>query len=44
MPGFDWILVMDRGEIKGQGSHEDLLATVPLYQKLYESEKALSNF
>ena len=44
MPGFDWILVMESGEIKGQGTHQTLLNENALYQRLYESEKALSTF
>ena len=44
VPGFDWILVMDKGQIVDQGKHEDLVTNSPLYQELYESERELSSF
>ncbi|MBV8781236.1 MAG: ABC transporter ATP-binding protein [Phycisphaerae bacterium] len=34
----DTIVVMDRGQIVGQGKHEELLATCPTYQNLYERQ------
>jgi subfamily B ATP-binding cassette protein MsbA len=34
----DVIVVMERGKIVGQGKHEDLLATCPIYQQLYERQ------
>lgn len=34
----DSIVVMDRGRIVGQGSHEDLLRTCEIYQQLYEGQ------
>ena len=34
----DRIIVMDRGQIVGQGSHEQLLATCEAYASLYERE------
>lgn len=36
----DHILVMDKGQIVAQGSHETLLMNCPQYQKLYEEEHA----
>ena len=41
----DWILVLDRGRIVGQGTHEDLLNSCPLYQdiqNLQEMEKEVA--
>lgn len=41
----DWILVLDRGRIVGQGTHEDLLKSCPLYQdiqSLQELEKEVA--
>ncbi|HET6252096.1 MAG TPA: ABC transporter transmembrane domain-containing protein [Tepidisphaeraceae bacterium] len=34
----DEIVVMDRGQIVGQGKHEDLLRTCETYQQLYERQ------
>ncbi len=34
----DSIVVMDKGQIVGQGKHEQLLQTCPLYQQLYERQ------
>ena len=34
----DTIVVMDRGQIVGQGRHEELLATCETYQQLYERQ------
>ncbi len=34
----DSIVVMDKGQIVGQGRHEELLQTCPLYQQLYERQ------
>ncbi len=36
----DKILVMDDGKIKAMGTHEDLLLTSPLYQEIYETQRA----
>lgn len=36
----DKILVMDDGKIKAMGTHEELLLTSPLYQKIYETQMA----
>lgn len=36
--GADRILVMDKGQVVGQGGHEELLATCPLYAKLYNMQ------
>lgn len=36
----DKILVMDDGKIKAMGTHEELLLTSPLYQKIYEMQRA----
>jgi ABC-type bacteriocin/lantibiotic exporter with double-glycine peptidase domain len=44
LPNFDWVLVMDKGRIVSQGTHEDLLASSELYRQLYDSEKQLSQF
>ncbi|WP_059104584.1 ABC transporter ATP-binding protein [Shouchella shacheensis] len=34
----DSILLLEHGKMVGMGSHEELLATSPLYKKLYESQ------
>ena len=44
VPRFDWILVMNKGQIVDQGTHEDLIKDSSLYLELYESEQVLSNF
>lgn len=36
----DKILVMDAGKIKAMGTHEELLLTSPLYQEIYETQRA----
>ncbi|MBI5709806.1 MAG: ABC transporter ATP-binding protein [Candidatus Eisenbacteria bacterium] len=36
----DWILVLDRGRLAGQGTHAELLAGCPLYRRLVEHELA----
>lgn len=37
----DKILVMDDGKIKAMGTHEELLLTSPLYQEIYETQRAI---
>ena len=34
----DQILVLDRGQIVAQGTHEELLASSPIYQEIYQSQ------
>ena len=34
----DKIIILDEGEIKGSGTHEDLLKTNQIYQDIYESQ------
>ena len=34
----DLILVLDDGEIVGQGTHEELLADCEVYQEIYDSQ------
>lgn len=36
----DKIIVMDDGKIKAMGTHEELLLTSPLYQEIYETQRA----
>lgn len=36
----DKILVMDDGKIKAMGTHEELLLASPLYQEIYETQRA----
>lgn len=36
----DKILVLDNGNLVAQGSHEELLKSSPVYQKIYQSQKA----
>ncbi|WP_338443226.1 ABC transporter ATP-binding protein [Bacillus spizizenii] len=38
----DRIIVMDKGEIVGTGTHEELLKTCPLYKKMDESENYMN--
>ena len=35
----DKILVLDQGRLIGQGKHADLVATNPVYRKIYETQK-----
>ena len=35
----DRILVLDRGECVGLGSHEELLASCPLYRQMWETQQ-----
>ncbi|MBM3313046.1 hypothetical protein FJY70_00470 [candidate division WOR-3 bacterium] len=34
----DWIYVLDAGEVKEEGRHEDLLAKQGLYWRLYQRQ------
>ena len=34
----DKIVVLDDGRVHAQGTHEDLLASDPIYQEIYESQ------
>jgi ATP-binding cassette subfamily B protein len=34
----DKIIILDEGEIKGSGTHEELLKTNQIYQDIYESQ------
>lgn len=36
----DWIAVVEEGRVVGQGSHEDLMASSPAYQRLYRRQWA----
>lgn len=36
--GADWILVLDGGELVGQGTHDDLLETNEMYRGIYASQ------
>ncbi len=35
----DQIIILDKGKIKGIGSHEKLMQKLPLYQKMWRSQK-----
>ena len=35
----DRILVLDNGRLVGEGTHEELAATNPVYQEIYETHK-----
>ncbi|WP_242700598.1 ABC transporter ATP-binding/permease [Enterococcus sp. DIV0212c] len=35
----DRILVLDKGQLVGEGSHEELVKTNPIYQEIYETQK-----
>ena len=34
----DKILVLDDGQVKAEGTHQDLMATSPIYREIYESQ------
>lgn len=36
----DWILVMDEGQIVGQGTHKELLESCETYQEIYYSQRS----
>lgn len=35
----DRILVLDKGQLVGEGTHEELAKTNPIYQEIYETQK-----
>jgi ATP-binding cassette subfamily B multidrug efflux pump len=35
----DRILVLDKGQLVGEGTHEELAATNPVYQEIFETQK-----
>ena len=37
------IIVLDKGKIKGIGTHEELLRTLPIYQEIVQSQSSDSN-
>ena len=39
---FDWIIVLDQGEVVGQGRHGELLKNCPLYADLWRLEEQIS--
>ncbi len=34
----DKIIVLDEGQIKAEGTHEELMVTSPIYQEIYASQ------
>ena len=34
----DFILVLDGGRVVGQGKHEELLNSCPIYKEIYETQ------
>ena len=34
----DYILVLEGGQVVGQGKHSDLLKTCPIYQEIYQTQ------
>ena len=34
----DYILVLEGGQVVGQGKHEDLLKSCPIYQEIYQTQ------
>ena len=39
---YDKIIVLNEGEIVGQGTHQDLMNTCQIYQEMLEKEKKLN--
>jgi ATP-binding cassette subfamily B protein len=39
---FDWIVVLDKGSVVGQGAHDDLMKNCPLYSEMWELEEKIS--
>ena len=35
----DRILVLDEGKLVGEGTHSELVATNPIYQEIFETQK-----
>ena len=35
---FDWIVVLDKGSVVGQGKHDELMKNCPLYGEMWELE------
>ena len=40
---FDWIVVLENGSVVGQGEHEELMKTCPLYVEMWELEKQIAD-
>ena len=36
----DKILVLDEGRLAAEGTHEELLKTSPIYQEIYQTQRA----
>ncbi len=41
VPDYDWIIVLDKGKVIGQGKHDELLSNCPLYAELWRLEKQI---
>jgi len=39
---FDWIIVLNKGSVEGQGTHDDLMNNCPLYKEMWELEKEIA--
>ena len=39
---FDWIIVLNKGSVVGQGKHEELMENCPLYGEMWELEDQIS--
>ena len=39
---FDWIIVLNKGSVVGQGKHEDLMENCPLYVEMWELERQIA--
>ncbi|HIB20556.1 MAG TPA: ATP-binding cassette domain-containing protein, partial [Rhodospirillales bacterium] len=39
---FDWIIVLNKGSVVGQGKHEELMKNCPLYGEMWELEDQIS--
>jgi len=39
---FDWIIVLNKGSVVGQGKHEDLMENCPLYVEMWDLERQIA--
>ena len=39
---FDWIIVLNKGTVVGQGTHEELMENCPLYVEMWDLEQQIA--